>query len=96
NANLNIVNQKIADYALTQLEIDQNGLDSSDHRYLRFIAENYRGGPVGIETIASAISEEKDTVEDSIEPYLIQQGLIEKTPRGRVITEKTWKILEKL
>ncbi|MFZ9180902.1 MAG: Holliday junction branch migration DNA helicase RuvB [Rickettsiales bacterium] len=96
NANLNIVNQKIADYALTQLEIDQNGLDSSDHRYLRFIAENYRGGPVGIETISSAISEEKDTVEDSIEPYLIQQGLIEKTPRGRVITEKTWKILEKL
>lgn len=96
NANLNIVNQKIADYALTQLEIDQNGLDSSDHRYLRFIAENYRGGPVGIETISSAISEEKDTVEDSIEPYLIQQGFIEKTPRGRVITEKTWKILEKL
>ncbi len=96
NANLNIVNQKIADYALTQLEIDQNGLDSSDHRYLRFIAENYRGGPVGVETISSAISEEKDTVEDSIEPYLIQQGLIEKTPRGRVITEKTWKILEKL
>jgi len=96
NAGLNLVNQKIADYALTQLEIDQNGLDSSDHRYLRFIAENYRGGPVGIETISSAISEEKDTVEDSIEPYLIQQGLIEKTPRGRVITEKTWKILEKL
>ena len=96
NANLNIVNQKIADYALTQLEIDQNGLDSSDHRYLRFIAENYRGGPVGVETISSAISEEKDTVEDSIEPYLIQQGFIEKTPRGRVITEKTWKILEKL
>lgn len=96
NAKLDIVNHKIADYALTQLEIDQNGLDSSDHRYLRFIAENYRGGPVGIETISSAISEEKDTVEDSIEPYLIQQGLIEKTPRGRVITEKTWKILEKL
>ncbi len=96
NANLTIVSQDIANFALTQLEIDQNGLDSSDHRYLRFIAENYRGGPVGIETIASAISEEKDTVEDSIEPYLIQQGLIEKTPRGRVITEKTWKILEKL
>lgn len=96
NANLTIVSQDIANFALTQLEIDQNGLDSSDHRYLRFIAENYRGGPVGIETITSAISEEKDTVEDSIEPYLIQQGLIEKTPRGRVITEKTWKILEKL
>lgn len=96
NAKLEIINQKIADFALTQLEIDQNGLDSSDNRYLRFIAENYRGGPVGIETISSAISEEKETVEDSIEPYLIQQGFIEKTPRGRVITEKTWKIFKDL
>lgn len=96
NANLENINQKIADYALTQLEIDNNGLDASDHRYLRFIAENYRGGPVGIETISSAISEEKDTVEDSIEPYLIQQGFIEKTPRGRVITEKTWNIFKDL
>ncbi len=96
NANQEIITQKIADYALTQLEIDNYGLDSSDHRYLRFIAENYRGGPVGIETIASAISEEKDTVEDSIEPYLIQQGFIEKTPRGRVITEKTWNIFKNL
>jgi Holliday junction DNA helicase RuvB len=96
NANQIIITQKIADYALTQLEIDNYGLDASDHRYLRFIAENYRGGPVGIETIASAISEEKDTVEDSIEPYLIQQGFIEKTPRGRVITEKTWNIFKNL
>ena len=96
NANQEIITQKIADYALTQLEIDNYGLDASDHRYLRFIAENYRGGPVGIETIASAISEEKDTVEDSIEPYLIQQGFIEKTPRGRVITEKTWNIFKDL
>jgi hypothetical protein len=80
----------------TQLEIDNYGLDASDHRYLRFIAENYRGGPVGVETISSAISEEKDTVEDSIEPYLIQQGFIEKTPRGRVITEKTWNIFKNL
>jgi Holliday junction DNA helicase RuvB len=95
-ANQIIITQKIADYALTQLEIDNYGLDASDHRYLRFIAENYRGGPVGIETIASAISEEKDTVEDSIEPYLIQQGFIEKTPRGRVITEKTWNIFKNL
>jgi len=94
NAKLETINQQIADHALTQLEIDQNGLDSSDIRYLRFIAENYRGGPVGIETISSAISEEKDTVEDSIEPYLIQQGFIEKTPRGRVITEKTRKIFK--
>ncbi len=96
NANQEIINQKIADYALTQLEIDNYGLDASDHRYLRFIAENYRGGPVGVETISSAISEERDTVEDSIEPYLIQQGFIEKTPRGRVITEKTWNIFKNL
>ena len=96
NANQEIITQKIADYALTQLEIDNYGLDASDHRYLRFIAENYRGGPVGVETISSAISEEKDTVEDSIEPYLIQQGFIEKTPRGRVITEKTWNIFKNL
>ncbi len=96
NANQEIITQKIADYALTQLEIDNYGLDASDHRYLRFIAENYRGGPVGVETISSAISEERDTVEDSIEPYLIQQGFIEKTPRGRVITEKTWNIFKNL
>jgi Holliday junction DNA helicase RuvB len=85
---------EIAMHALQCLEIDENGLDSSDHRYLRFIAQNYRGGPVGIETIASAIGDERDTIEDSIEPYLIQQGLIEKTPRGRVITQKTWEILK--
>ena len=96
NANQEIITQKIADYALTQLEIDNYGLDASDNRYLRFIAENYRGGPVGVETISSAISEERDTVEDSIEPYLIQQGFIEKTPRGRVITEKTWNIFKNL
>lgn len=88
-----IINQKIADYSLKKLEIDEAGLDSSDYRYLKFIANNYRGGPVGIDTIASAIGEEKDTVEDSIEPYLIQQGFIEKTPRGRVLTETALKHL---
>lgn len=89
-----IITQKTADYALKCLEIDGFGLDSSDHRYLNFIAQNYRGGPVGIETIAAAIGEERDTVEDTIEPYLIQQGFIEKTPRGRVITETAWKVLK--
>lgn len=88
-----IISQKTADYALKRLEIDSAGLDASDYRYLKFIAENYRGGPVGIETIAAAIGEEKDTVEDTIEPYLIQQGFVEKTPRGRVITETAWKHL---
>ncbi len=86
NAGEKTIRQEVADYALKQLEIDAAGLDSSDHRYLRFISVNYRGGPVGIETIAAAIGEEKDTVEDTIEPYLIQQGFIEKTPRGRILT----------
>jgi Holliday junction DNA helicase RuvB len=85
--NQEIVDRKLADLALKRLEIDDQGLDSSDHRYLRFIAVNYSGGPVGIDTIASAIGEERDSVEDTIEPYLIQKGLVEKTPRGRVLTK---------
>lgn len=89
-----IISQKTADYALKCLEIDSFGLDASDHRYLNFIARNYRGGPVGIETIAAAIGEERDTVEETIEPYLLQQGFIDKTPRGRVITEIAWKTLK--
>jgi Holliday junction DNA helicase RuvB len=89
----NTISQITADYALKCLEIDSAGLDASDYRYLKFIAQNYRGGPVGIETIAAAIGEERDTVEDTIEPYLIQQGFVEKTPRGRVLTETAIKHL---
>lgn len=81
------ISQKIADSSLKRLEIDSAGLDASDYRYLLFIANNYRGGPVGIDTISSAISEEKDSVEDTIEPFLIQKGFVEKTPRGRVLTK---------
>ncbi len=88
-----IITKKAANSSLSKLEIDQIGLDSSDLRYLRFIATNYSGGPVGIDTIASAISEERDTVEDAIEPYLIQQGFIEKTPRGRMLTKSAFKHL---
>jgi Holliday junction DNA helicase RuvB len=91
--NKKIICQKTADHALHRLEIDAAGLDSSDYRYLKFIAQNYRGGPVGIETIAAAIGEEKDTVEETIEPYLIQEGFIEKTPRGRVVTETAFRHL---
>lgn len=91
--NQKLVTQEIADHSLRRLEIDSVGLDSSDYRYLKFIANNYRGGPVGIDTIASAISEEKDSVEDTIEPFLIQRGFVEKTPRGRVLTETAWKHL---
>jgi Holliday junction DNA helicase RuvB len=88
-----IISQKTADHALKRLEIDSAGLDAADYRYLQFIAQNYRGGPVGIETISAAISEERDTVEDTIEPYLIQQGFVEKTPRGRILTETAFKHL---
>jgi Holliday junction DNA helicase RuvB len=93
NISEKIISQKTTDYALKCLEIDSAGLDASDHRYLKFIAENYRGGPVGIDTISAAISEERDTVEDTIEPYLIQQGFVEKTPRGRILTDKAFKHL---
>jgi Holliday junction DNA helicase RuvB len=85
--NKNIIDKNLADIALQRLEIDSQGFDSSDHRYLRFIAVNYSGGPVGIDTIASAIGEERDSIEDTIEPYLIQKGFVEKTPRGRVLTK---------
>jgi len=76
----------IADKALARLEVDSRGLDALDHRYLRTIAVNFGGGPVGVETIAAALSEPRDAIEEIIEPYLIQQGFVNRTPRGRVIT----------
>lgn len=91
--NINPLNQQITDYALNQLGIDKLGLDSSDHKYLRFIAENYDGGPVGIDTIAAALSEQRDTIEEMIEPYLIQIGFVQRTQRGRVITANALKHL---
>jgi Holliday junction DNA helicase RuvB len=87
------ISHECSDYALSRLEIDSAGLDASDYRYLKFIAENYRGGPVGVDTIAAAIGEERDTIEDTIEPYLIQQGFVEKTPRGRILTDTAFKHL---
>ncbi|HMK41633.1 MAG TPA: Holliday junction branch migration DNA helicase RuvB [Methyloceanibacter sp.] len=80
------VDAKLADKALLQLEVDGRGLDALDHRYLRLIAVNYGGGPVGIETIAAGLSEPRDAIEEIIEPYLLQQGFIARTPRGRVLT----------
>jgi Holliday junction DNA helicase RuvB len=77
---------KVADKALNRLEVDKVGLDSNDYRYLRFICDHYNGGPVGVETIAAALSEQKDAIEEAIEPYLIQIGLLQRTPRGRMIT----------
>ncbi|EKX59590.1 Holliday junction DNA helicase RuvB [Rhodobacter sp. AKP1] len=83
--------QAIADRALTRLGVDHLGLDLGDRRYLGLIAENYGGGPVGIETIAAALSESRDAVEEVIEPYLLQQGLIQRTPRGRMLAHKAWR-----
>ena len=82
-----------ADAALQRLDVDGQGLDSMDRRYLKCIAENYGGGPVGVETIAAALSEMRDVIEDVIEPYLMQQGLVQRTPRGRMISEKGYKYL---
>jgi len=80
------VDAKLADEALNRLEVDKLGLDAMDRRYLRAIAEDYGGGPVGVETLAAALSEQRDTIEDAIEPFLIQQGLLQRSPRGRMLT----------
>ncbi|MBS0563212.1 MAG: Holliday junction branch migration DNA helicase RuvB [Proteobacteria bacterium] len=80
----------IADRALTRLGVDHLGLDGADRRYLALIAENYAGGPVGAETLSAALSESRDAIEEVIEPYLLQQGLIQRTPRGRMLAAKAW------
>ncbi|GGE60353.1 Holliday junction branch migration DNA helicase RuvB [Actibacterium pelagium] len=84
------ITQAIADNALTRLGVDHLGLDGADRRYLMMIAENYAGGPVGIETMAAALSESRDALEEVIEPYLLQQGLIQRTPRGRMLAQRAW------
>ena len=84
------VTRALADHALTRLGVDNLGLDGADRRYLRLIAENYAGGPVGIETMSAALSESRDALEEVIEPFLLQQGLIQRTPRGRMLAKKGW------
>lgn len=88
------IDLEIVQLALTRLNVDNIGLDSSDIKYLKFIIENYNGGPVGIDTLSAGLSEEKDAIEDTIEPFLIQQGLINKTPRGRIATQTAYKHLD--
>ncbi|MBZ8118583.1 Holliday junction branch migration DNA helicase RuvB [Roseovarius sp. LXJ103] len=83
----------LADASLTRLGVDQLGLDGADRRYLRLIAEAYQGGPVGIETLSAALSESRDALEEVIEPYLLQQGLIQRTPRGRMLARGGWRHL---
>ncbi len=84
------ITRAIADNALTRLGVDHLGLDGADRRYLTLIAEHYQGGPVGIETMAAALSESRDALEEVIEPYLLQQGLIQRTPRGRMLASRAW------
>jgi Holliday junction DNA helicase RuvB len=88
-----VVTRAIADDALNRLEVDSIGLDAQDRRYLRMIAEIYKGGPVGVETLAAGLSEPRDTIEEVIEPYLIQLGLVARTARGRCLNDRAWKHL---
>jgi holliday junction DNA helicase RuvB len=88
-----VVDRKVADGALRLLEVDASGLDQMDRRYLETIALSYSGGPVGVETIAAALSEPRDAIEEIIEPYLIQQGFVQRTPRGRALTSNAFKHL---
>jgi Holliday junction DNA helicase RuvB len=87
------IDAKVADVALKALDVDALGLDTLDQRYLRAIAENYNGGPVGIETLAAALSEPRDALEDIVEPYLLQLGFLQRTPRGRCLTAQVFKHL---
>jgi Holliday junction DNA helicase RuvB len=88
-----VITKVVADQALAMLEVDAQGLDSVDRRFLRLIIEKFDGGPVGIETIAAAIGEERDTIEDVYEPYLLQLGFLNRTPRGRVATRLAYEHL---
>jgi Holliday junction DNA helicase RuvB len=87
------IDARAADAALMRLEVDATGLDAMDRRYLASIAKNYGGGPVGAETLAAALGEERDVIEDVIEPYLVQQGFVQRTPRGRLLTNEAYRYL---
>ena len=89
-----VVTAKIADEALTRLEVDRLGLDAMDRRYLHMIAGIYKGGPVGVETLAAGLAEPRDTIEEVVEPFLIQLGLVARTARGRCLNDGGWKHLE--
>ena len=88
-----IIDENTALQALELLEVDTGGLDVLDRKYLRVLVENYGGGPAGVETLSAAISEDRGTIEDTIEPFLLQQGYIQRTPRGRTATLKSWQHL---
>ncbi len=90
-----VIDATAADAALWRLEVDTRGFDAMDRRYLTQLADHYGGGPAGVETLAAALSEQRDVLEEVIEPYLIQQGLLQRTPRGRLLTETAWRYLDR-
>jgi len=91
---LDIIDKDLVSNSLRSLGVDTIGLDSLDHKYLKYIIDNYKGGPVGVETIAAGLSEDRDTIEDTIEPYLMQIGFIARTPRGRMVTPSAIKHIQ--
>ena len=91
--NIDTIDIKVADIALKKLDVDPQGLDSMDMRYLKCILDFYNGGPVGVDTLAAVLSEKRDTIEEIIEPYILQKGLIQRTARGRVLTQEGYKYL---
>jgi Holliday junction DNA helicase RuvB len=91
---LTSIDAAAADAALLRLDVDKRGLDGIDRRYLRCIAENYAGGPVGVETVTAALGDERDVIEEVIEPFLIQEGFVHRTPRGRVLTRAAFRHLD--
>ena len=88
-----VITREVANQALLNLEVDELGLDALDRRMLRSIIEYYNGGPVGLDTLAATINEEAVTLEDMYEPYLLQQGFLTRTPRGRCVTRKAYEHL---
>ena len=86
-----VIDSEIADKALTWMQVDEIGLDVADNRYLKTIINKFQGGPVGIENLSAAVGEQRDTLEETIEPFLIREGLLQRTPRGRMVTELTWR-----
>jgi holliday junction DNA helicase RuvB len=87
------IDAAVADKALRRLDVEPDGLDLLDRRYLKALVETYGGGPVGVETLAAALAEARDAIEDVIEPYLLQQGFIQRTPRGRVAAARAYERL---
>ena len=93
SAQADIIDAKLADNALLRLDVDQTGLDQMDRRYLNARVDHYGGGPVGVETLAAVLAEQRDMLEEVIEPYLMQTGLLMRTPRGRCLSQTGWDYL---